>query len=199
MQIDAPNREQIPVLRHIWQEAFGDTEDFLHIFEKTAFAAERCRCVTVEGTPAAVLYWFDCLYRGQKIAYLYAVATASAYRGQGLCHMLMDDTHKHLKARRYAGTVLVPGSRELFRLYEGMGYRTCGCIREFCCDAGRESADIRRIGQEEYAALRRRYLVQDGVIQEGENLAFLAGQAELYAVRILCWLPEVLLSMRTIR
>ena len=95
MNIDKPNPTQIPALRNLWKEAFGDTDAFLDTFFSTAFSEERCRLVTIEVDVAAALYWFDCLYMDQSAAYSYAVATATAYRGQGICHKLMADTSQH--------------------------------------------------------------------------------------------------------
>lgn len=39
MNIDAPFTSQFSDLRNLWQEAFGDTEEFLNAFEATAFSA----------------------------------------------------------------------------------------------------------------------------------------------------------------
>ena len=46
MTIDAPLRSQIPQLRTLWREAFGDSEEFIDGFCETALSADRCRCVT---------------------------------------------------------------------------------------------------------------------------------------------------------
>ena len=56
MIIKQPAKEQIPQLRKLWQEAFGDTDAFLDIFFSAAFDAERCRCVMTQGQVAAALY-----------------------------------------------------------------------------------------------------------------------------------------------
>ncbi len=181
MTIDMPLPSQIPQLRDLWKEAFGDTETYLDTFFRSAFNAERCRCLLTDGKINAALYWFDCTCRGARIAYLYAVATAKAYRGQGLCRRLMEDTHRHLLSRGYDGVLLVPGSASLFSFYERMGYRTCSHIEEFRCGAAAEPLPLKQIGKEEFAALRREMLPVGGVIQEGENLDFLLTQAELYA------------------
>ena len=180
MTIDAPRNDQRPALWALWQEAFGDGSDFLARFESTAFSPDRCRCVTVDGRIGAALYWFDCALNGQPIAYLYAIATATALRGRGLCRALVWDTHEHLRARGYAGTVLVPGSRALFELYEKLGYRTCSSIGELCCSASADGTVLRQIELTEYADLRRTLLPKNSVIQEQENLTFLRTQATLY-------------------
>lgn len=182
MRIDKPLESQLLPLQLLWQEAFNDTDEFLNDFFMTAFSADRCRCVTVNEEPAAALYWFDCVHMGSKAAYLYGVATAEKYRGQGLCSKLMEDTHNYLKMLGYKGVILVPGSRSLFSMYERMGYKTCSGISEFRCSG--ETADrieLRRIEKNEYAELRRLMLPEGGVVQENENLDLLQTQEEFYS------------------
>lgn len=182
MRIDKPLESQLLPLRRLWQEAFDDTDEFMNDFFMTAFAADRCRCVTADGEVAAALYWFDCLHMGNNVAYLYAVATAKKYRGQGICHSLMKDTHSYLKMHGYEGVILVPGSKALFRLYEEIGYQTCSGISEFkCIGEAAEKIQLRRIEKNEYAGLRRLMLPEGGVVQENENLDFLQTQEEFYS------------------
>lgn len=186
MNIKAPDTLQVPALRSLWQEAFGDSEDFLDVFHQTAFRADRCRCAAIEEEPVAALYWFDCLHMGKPIAYLYAIATANRFQGQGICHKLMADTHHHLAGLGYKGAILVPGSKELFHLYESMGYQTCSYIRTFSCNDTddtdtTDSIQLRTINAADYASLRPQYLPKHGVLQEGVNLDFLQTQASFYA------------------
>ena len=168
--------------RRLWQEAFGDTDEFLDLFSSTVYAPERSRAITVDGNLAAALYWFDCEYDGKKIAYIYAVATVKTYRGRGLCHRLMTQTHRHLQDNGYVGAILVPGSKVLFDLYAGMGYKVCSYMSEMDCKA-EGSIDCREINKTEYAILRRQFLPQGGVVQEGANLDFLEKQARFFAGR----------------
>lgn len=175
MKIDHPTLEQIPQLRQLWKEAFGDTDAFLDWFYKSAFAPQRCLCVTKSGEVAAAAYWFSC----GEYAYVYAVATAKAYQGKGLCHTLMEDIHALLARQGYAGCIVVPGEESLRRFYSDMGYEDFGGIKEFHCEAG-TPLPIRKISTEEFAAMRRQYLPEGGVIQENENLTFLSGWAEFF-------------------
>lgn len=168
-------------LRGLWREAFGDTDAFLDSFFTTAFSPERYRCLIRDGRLAAALYWFDCEYQGEPLAYLYAVATDRQFRGQGLCHRLMEQTHRDLARLGYRGTLLVPGEPALIALYRGMGYEVCTTLRTFTCAPGGRAASMGAIDALEYAKRRRALLPQGGVIQERENLAFLDAQAEFYA------------------
>lgn len=181
MRIDIPSPDNIPGLRALWHEAFGDTDEFLDIFFATAFSPRRCRCITDGRDVVAALYIFDCEYDHRRIAYIYAVATAASHRGRGLCRTLMDETHRQLKDLGYAGCILVPGSEGLFGLYRKIGYTVCSRIGSLETAADSTPINIRTISQDEYAALRRHYLPRGGVIQENENLAFLASQASFYA------------------
>lgn len=181
MTIEMPRSAQLLGLRTLWKEAFGDDDAFLDTFFDTAYAPDRCRLITVGGQVAAALYWFDGSVGDNRIAYLYAIATAKAYRGQGLCQKLMDDTHALLRDRGYIGAVLVPGDESLFGFYRRMGYETCSRIGEYRCLAAEQPTTVRRIGRDEYAHMRRALLPSGGVIQEAENLAFLETVATLYA------------------
>lgn len=181
MRIDAPSPTQIPQLRALWREAFGDTNAFLDIFFTTAFSPERCRCITDEDRVVAALYIFDCELESNRIAYIYAVATAASHRGRGLCRALMNETHRQLKDAGYTGCILVPGSAELFELYRKIGYSVCSNISYVEVDAKQLPIDIRAVSTQEYATLRRRFLPRGGVIQGKENLHFLRAQASFYA------------------
>lgn len=167
-------------LRELWQNAFDDTDEFLDSFFTTAFANHRCHYITDDGNILGALYWFDCLYQEKNLAYLYAIATHSDHRNQGICRRLMLETHKHLAQQGYQGTILVPGNRELFSFYEKLGYQTCCFVAEFACNSGTSNIHITEISKDQYAKMRRQYLPNGSVIQEKENLNFLETQAHLY-------------------
>lgn len=180
MNIKHPDLQDIPRLRRLWQEAFGDGDAYLDDFFRTAFSPDRCLTLWMDGRLAAGLYWLDCSCRGEPCAYLYAVATAAEFRGRGLCHRLMDQTHALLRQRGYAMTVLVPGSEGLFRLYASMGYETFGGMDEHLRTAANLAVPLRRISTAEYAASRRVFLPEGGMIQENETLELLQTQAQFY-------------------
>lgn len=166
-------------LRTLWTECFGNEENWIDVFFQTAFDPTHVCCLTRRGQLAAALCWMDTYCQGRPLAYLYAIATAPAYRRQGLCRELMGKTHDLLARQGYAGAILVPGDEGLRQMYGKMNYVNFGGIRRFCAQAG-EPIPIRRLSPEEYAALRREYLPAGGVIQENGAMEFLASAAELY-------------------
>lgn len=180
MTIDAADAAQIVQLKGLWQLAFHDDGAFIDGFFSHGFAPERCRCVSIGGQVAAALYWFDCECRGQKMAYLYAVATHPDFQGRGLCRRLMADTHAHLRSLGYTGVLLVPQNEGLRAMYRKMGYRDCSAIAEFFCTDDPYPVTIHAIDPEEYGRLRKSYLPEGSVIQEGVSLTFLSTYAKFY-------------------
>ena len=178
MIIDKPASTES--LRQLWKQAFGDTDAFLDSFFTFGFSPNRCRQITIDSKVVAALYWFDCSFNGKKTAYVYAVATDKAFRGRGLCRMLIEDTHRHLQSLGYQGALLVPGSEILFQFYKKLGYRTCSSIREFTCKAA-GTVSLQPVTAENYNLLRRKYLPVGSVEPDGSMLAFLKEQYFFYA------------------
>ena len=106
MVIDYPTGAQEARLRRLWHLAFGDSEEFIVGFFARAYSPRRCRCAAENGNVAAALYWFNAEFRGQKFAYLYAVATHPEFRNRGLCRALMADAAVCLTERGYDGALL---------------------------------------------------------------------------------------------
>ena len=167
-------------LKNLWHLAFGDGMEFIDLFFRTGYSPDRCLYLEEKGQITAALYWLDCEYRGQKQAYIYAVATHPDHRGKGLCRILMNKTHELLRQQGYHAALLRPADEGLRRMYRKMGYHTATCVTEFNCTAA-GTTSIRAIGAEEYAALRRAFLPEDGVLQDGVSLTYLASYAQLYA------------------
>ena len=170
----------IKALRSLWGQAFGDTEEFMDGFFRAGFCEDRCRFIEREGKLATALYWFDCLWENKKVAYIYGVATDKAFRGQGLCRRLMEDTHKHLQAAGYVGAALVPAGAGLGEMYGKMGYRGFCPMESKTVSAGDAPADVRRILPEEYAQLRVQRLPAGSIQQGQDTLAFYATYGEFY-------------------
>ena len=160
-------------LRRLWQEAFWDPDAFLDGFFSVGFDRNRHHFIAENGIPVSALYWFDCELEGQKLAYIYAVATDQNHRGKGLARRLMTETHAILKNQGYAGAILVPGGQDLFAMYEKLGYRTVTTVSKFAAQQGSTPANLTPIDRAEFAQLRRQYLPDGGVIQEGAALRFL--------------------------
>lgn len=180
MTIKSPDFDQIPALRNLWKQAFGDSDAFLDAFFRLGFSTDRSRCLMLDGQLAAMLYWFDAQWDGRKLAYLYAIATDQALQNRGLCHRLMDNTHTFLKELGYAGCVLVPASQSLFRFYGSLGYLPFGPVDCFTCTPSQSPVQLQQISWETYAQLRSHYLPADSILQDAQTLRFLASYVTFY-------------------
>ncbi len=180
MKIDFPVPKQYKQLEALWQEAFGDTEEFIDGFFCTAFSPARCRCVTDNQKIIAALYWMDVTLEDRRFAYLYAVAVEKKSRGKGICAALMADTRAHLAFRGYDGILLVPQEEGLRQMYAHMGYRNCTSVEEFAARAGETPVTLQRIDREEYARLRKEFLPAGSAVEEEESIAFLETMAFFY-------------------
>lgn len=180
MTFEHPAPMQFAQLLNLWKNAFGDHGGFWEMFLETGFLPDHCRCVMENGKITAAMYWFDCFCGRDKIAYIYAVVTHPDHRGRGLCRSLLSDVHRHLLQAGYTAAMLVPEKESLRQMYRALGYEDCTCVSEFSCQAGLEPIPVHAIGPEEFAALRRRFLPENSVLQEGSNLTFLAAQAQFF-------------------
>ena len=168
-------------LKALWKLVFGDPDSFIDSFFAIAYSPDRCQYLVEDGRIVSALYWFDCSYEGGKLAYIYAVATDPQYRGKGLASRLMDRTHELLKAQGYAGTVLKPANG-LFPFYARLGYETCGFIRRFQAESA-APIPIQELSSPQYAALRRKHLPENGIVQEGLTLDFLHTFARFFSAK----------------
>ena len=179
MIIKSPEQKDIPQLRQLWRQAFGDTDAFLDCFFEKGFSLYRCQCIREGSRPVAALYWFDCRWQDKRLAYIYGVATAKSHRGQGLCRKLMGKTQAILLQLGYSGMVLVPAKPTLFDFYKNLGYECFGGIHTWEASVGAPIA-LQELGYKEYGALRKDFLPENSVLQEGALLRFLGSYARFY-------------------
>lgn len=178
MNVINPTSAHIPALRRLWKLAFGDEDAFLDLFFAHAFSPDRCRCIMEGDSLAAAHYWFDTECRGQKFAYLYAVATDPDYRGRGLCRALTEDLIRILPQQGYHGIILVPQNESVIAMYRKLGYVDCTQMTEISIPGADLGLSLQQITADRYAALRRGLLPPGSIIQDGQNLPFLSS---LYA------------------
>lgn len=181
MTIKNPEISHAPRLRALFAEAFDEEEAFLDDFFDLGFSPERSLALFEGDELLSALYWFDVYCRGEKTAYLYAIATRRDARGRRLAADLICEAHRRLRALGYRAAILVPNTPALFKYYRRLGYRDGTTISEFSCDSRATAAELRTVGLAEYLALRERMLPEGAVIQTGEMMELLTRDTELYA------------------
>lgn len=166
--------------RALWQQAFGDSDAFLDAFFTTAYAPERCCSIYDGENLVAAAYWFDMTLYGQKLAYIYAVATDENYRHQGYCRRLMEEIHHALRRDGYDMAVLVPADAGLAKMYGAMGYLPFGRILHKTVKAAGKAA-LCRLTAQAYRLHRQQYLPEGGIEPGVRMLEFWGTQATFYA------------------
>ena len=171
-----PSRpEDIPKLRQLWKDCFGDSDSFLDLFFSLAYAPERSLILKEGNTLIGAAYWFDCSMADKKMAYEYAIAISPSHQNRGLGTALVEALHAVLLKKGYDAALLVPGAENLRRFYGRLGYRTCSYRQTEVA-----LPSLSPISPAQYARLRRQLLPENGVVQEGENLSFLSALADFY-------------------
>ena len=128
----------VPALALLWREAFHEDGAKLILLLLQMGEGYCCRdCDTVCAMAFALPYAVESLGEILDGRYLYGVATAEAYRGQGIATRLLEYAERALAAEGADGLLLVPASEELRRFYKQRGFRNWGVISR--CEAKDET------------------------------------------------------------
>lgn len=152
-----------PALTALWQTCFGDEEALIRAFWQALGQKIRVFAAYEGSVPVSMLCalpttLIDDAGEGFPAAYLYAVCTAPQYRGRGLCAALMAYAEEALRKDGCCFAALVPSSKELFRLYEKLGYQTAFFHKKYTVSAEHGKAAISRINADSYRNLREMQL-----------------------------------------
>ena len=107
----------------LWQEAFGDSEEYISFFLGTH---KGCTFVplTENGELVSGLYLIDGRLNGVDGFYLFAAATFEAHRSKGCMARLLGLAAEKAKEKSKSFIALVPAEQSLFDYYSRFGYKT---------------------------------------------------------------------------
>ncbi len=122
-------------LKALWQEAFGDSSAAINFYFSNRHKNENMLVAEVDGQIAAMLTMLPMqLAFGtdmRRCRYVYAVATAKIYRGQGISSGLLSYCHDFMQKNGETASILVPASDHLFEFYGKRGYKTEFFVENF--------------------------------------------------------------------
>lgn len=110
------------VCKRLWQEAFGDGDDFVDAFLMRYYSRRRMLTADAEGQTAAMLHIVPFESELGRTAYIYGVATAGMFRRRGLAGGLIREATERIAAEGYAAAVLIPGEGGLKSFYGRFGF-----------------------------------------------------------------------------
>lgn len=183
-------KTEIPALKALWKEAFGDDDACIDLFFDTAYAPEGVFVVREDDAVQAMACYFPVTIcaqqRGWSAAYLYAVATDKGARGRGFCGRLLRHAEEFLAPRGVKALLLVPGAPSLREFYMRYGFSPFStvCTREGAAIAVEAQAE--EISPPEYLMLREEFLAARGYVSSPvPMLEFQARMAKLYGGALL--------------
>lgn len=152
----------IPELKRLWQEAFGDDEALIDGFFSTLYRPDSVFVIRDGDTVAAMACHLPMTIcqgnRGWAASYLYAVATDKRYRGHGLCGRLLGFAAGYLPSIGAKALLLVPGSSTLREFYRQRGYADWTTVDMVELTAGAATGFTERIEAPVYLELREQLL-----------------------------------------
>ena len=158
MRTRKTDREDIPVLKALWKEAFGDEQQDIDLFFETVYPNAAGFCAEDGGALVSMLFALpQTMVREEKqrrCAYLYAVATKKDRQGEGLCSALLSYAEKELRKRYFEALLLSPASEDLADFYAERGFVRQTGAKKVILDCAQPTGQATEIGVQDYAGLR---------------------------------------------
>ncbi len=130
IKFDIAKNEDVPVLKEMWQEIFGDTKQYTELYFSYKFKEGNTYVIRVEEEIASTLYveYTDLSIEGKicKGAYFCGISTKEKYRGRGFAGKLIEYAKQNIK--NVDIIYLIPANKSLFEFYKGFGFKEFTCI-----------------------------------------------------------------------
>ena len=128
MIIRLSEKNDIPDIINLWNEAFGDSEKEIRFFLDNKYVSENTLIAEDNGGIASMLFLLEGNMRIDNKTfpsyYLYAACTAKKFRGRGYMADLLREASCIARQRNKDFICLMPGEKSLFGFYEKHGYVT---------------------------------------------------------------------------
>lgn len=115
-------------LKKLFCEVFSESNFFAELIFSEKLCNSYCFAKKEDNQIVSFLYGIEKIVRindsFEKCIYIYGVGTKQEYRGKGLMRELMNETYDYFKDKNIKFLYLVPASKELFKMYEKLGYKT---------------------------------------------------------------------------
>lgn len=165
MHISKPQGKTADDLVYLWQQAFGDSEEYIRSFMDASFYRG---CVVMESDDRVVAaVHLTCPTDDDRFVYGYAVATLKGYQGKGICRMLHESIFAACR-EKYATYAVHPANVSLVSFYEKLGMKI-STYRYFSNVEG-DGGKYTFISPREYCEMRRMFLgeINEDWLKAGE-------------------------------
>jgi len=182
MIIKMPTQQDIPQMKLLWQQTFGDPMQSIDGFFATGYRQTHCRILWEEKVLGAV-YWFDLSWQGSRYGLIYALAVEEGQRGKGLGSHLVEQVCRQLQKQDYAGAVLAPAGEHLHTFYRRLGFAPFGGADTLQVEASGEPVYLEQVDAQTYLQDRPGFGWDDAFAAFVENQCLLYRAGDMRLIR----------------
>ncbi len=126
--------ERLSDIVSLWKQGFpADSEEDILTFWNALKGEARCLLFIAEGTPCSMAFVIPATMNGCAVWYVYAAATALAYRRQGRFASLLCELSRRAQSEKVGGLFLRPATPSLFGYYARLGFVPLFYVEESFC------------------------------------------------------------------
>ena len=174
MRFRKMNPNDIPQLKALWKQGFGDSDEDIQKFFNTVWPNAGGFCADEEGKLLAMVFALPVTLAAagetKKAVYLYALTTHERHRRQGICKKLLAYAEKELKKKYVSCMLLVPASDQLAAYYEGLGFTQTPSVQLMDMQEQKPAGEAQEISAQAYAGLRETILFEIPHVQYDKTL-----------------------------
>lgn len=183
------NPADIPQLKTLWKQGFGDSDEEIDRFFTTVWPNAGGFCAEENGAVISMVFSLPVALaladETKKAVYLYAVTTQEKYRRQGVCKKLLSYAEKELKKKNVACMLLVPEDDHLAAYYESLGFTQTPSVQLMDMQEQKPVGSALEISAQAYAGLRETILFDMPHVQYDKVLlSYEAGHYKFYQLQI---------------
>lgn len=114
---------------NLWQEAFGDSNEFISQFITNYYKEDYMLCIEENNEVVSMLHFIPFEHNGYRVAYLYAIATRINAQGKGFAKSLIYRAIKKAKEEGYRAVFTLPADERLKGFYTQFGFKGKFAVR----------------------------------------------------------------------
>lgn len=194
----------IPEIKKIWDQSFDDPLNYVDFLYDKVMSPSDTLVFEEEGEISSIAMSIYCSFRyhDEEIpcVYIYGCATRPDRGGRGLMTQLISVVEQNAIARGCQMSILVPGSKSLFKFYQKRGYSADFSLRRVALRPGmlktipRPESEIVYdliVGSEMYDIRERALYEIPHIVWDADQLDFMAADALAYQDHIASYSGEL--------
>ena len=114
--------EKTAKIKQLWQEAFGDSDEFIDTFLHRFHTPERMYTLWNGDQLLSMLHLLPFSINGTEVGYIYGVATSPTERGRGHATRILKEAIEQAHNKKLGALVTIPADESLRHYYAKFGF-----------------------------------------------------------------------------